>query len=289
MGPMRRATITLAVWAGLLAAASGAAAAPSDGRLAAVETWGLAIGNKTLKGELVERYAGYDLLVVDGQEAKRRQVTDLRSSGKVVLGYLSVGTIEAYRPWYRLLKPYRLEAWKDWKDEFFADVSRRSYRRKMLDRIAPKLLAKGFDGLFLDNVDMIERHRRETKGMHKLVRGLSGLVRADGRLLFGQNGYDVLDPFLPYLDGWNREDVTGTYDFDSDRYRVNRKRRIAATQRELRAVGEAGLLVTATDYTRKPRGEIAEQAIASACAAGALPYVSDIELRRTPGNPPRCP
>lgn len=286
---MRRATIIVAIWVGLLAAASAAAAAPSDGRLAAVESWGFAIGNKTLKGDLLQRYGGYDLLVVDGQEAKRSQIAELQSAGKVVLGYLSVGTIEAYRPWYKLLKPYRLESWKDWKDEFFAAVSRRGYRRKMLDRVAPKLLVKGFDGLFLDNVDMIEGHRREAKGMRKLVKGLSGLVRADAGLLFAQNGYQTLDRFLAYLDGWNREDVTGSFDFGRDRYRVNRRRRIASTQRELRAVADAGLLVTATDYTRKPRGRIAERAIANACAAGALPYVSDIELRRTPTNPPRCP
>ncbi len=284
-----RATISTAALAILLALAPpSAAAAPDAAELGAVETWGFAIGNGTLRGDLSRRYADYDLLVVDGQEARRRDVGELRAGGRVVLGYLSVGTIERYRPWYRRLKPYRLEAWKDWKGEFFARVRRRGYRREIVARIAPRLLAKGFDGLFLDNVDMIESHRRQARGMRELVARLSALVGAEGELLFAQNGYRIIDPLIPYLDGWNREDVTGSYDFDRGRYRVNGARRTRAAMRELRRVAGHGLLVTATDYTRRARGKAARRAIANACAAGALPYVSDIELRRTPADPPRC-
>lgn len=285
-----RGTISIGV-AALLLAAGSSTAAPANpaAELGAVETWGFAIGTGTLRGDLARRYDGYDLLVVDGQEAKRRDVAKLRSGGTVVLGYLSVGTIETYRPWYRLLKPYRLEAWKDWKGEFFARARSPGFRRKMIGRIAPQILAKGFDGLFLDNVDMIENHRRQARGMRKLVRRLSGLVRADGGLLFAQNGFEIIDPLIPYLDGWNREDVTGSYDFERDRYRVNGPRRRRAAIRELRSVGGRGLLVTATDYTRRRQGRTVRRAIANACAAGALPYVSDIGLRRTPADPARCP
>jgi polysaccharide biosynthesis protein PelA len=281
-----RGTIAIGVTA-LLLSGGFSTAAPSAG-LGGVETWGFAIGTGTLGGDLTRRYSGYDLLVVDGQEAKRRDVAELRSAGTVALGYLSVGTIETYRPWYRLLKPYRLGAWKDWKGEFFARVRSAGFRREVSGRIAPQMLAKGFDGLFLDNVDMIESHRRQARGMRKLVRRLSGLVRAEAGLLFAQNGFEIIGPLIPYLDGWNREDVTGSYDFDRDRYRVNGPRRTRAAIHELRSVGGRGLLVTATDYTRRRRGGTVNRAIANACAAGALPYVSDIGLRRTPADPARC-
>jgi hypothetical protein len=135
---------------------------------------------------------------------------------------------------------------------------------------------------------MIESHRRQASGMRKLVRRLSGLVHAEGKLLFAQNGYEIIQPLIPILDGWNREHVTGSYDFDRGRYRVNSPRRIRSAQRELRAVAAEGLLVTAADYTRRRRGLTLRGAIANACAAGALPYVSDIGLRRTPADPARC-
>ncbi len=295
---MRRLISTALSFAALaLAGGSSAAAAdPSpaaerssaDPRLSAVESWGFAIGTGSLRGDPARRFAGYDLVVVDGQEVRPHQVRALREGGAIVLGYLSVGTIEIYRPWYRRLKPYRLEAWKDWDGEFFAAVRKRGFRRQIAGRIAPGLLAKGLDGLFLDNVDMIEGHRRQTRGMRKLVGRLGRLVDAGEGLLFAQNGFNVIGPSLRHLDGWNREDVSTSYDFDRNRYRVRGRRGIGRVQAELGEIAAAGLLVTATDYTSRAAGEIAERAIANACAAGALPYVSNIELRRVPRPPLRC-
>lgn len=273
----------------LLAGAPCASATPADPRLQSVETFALAIGNRTLNGDLATRYDGFDLVVFDGQEAKPHQIATLQAQGTLVLGYLSVGTIEKWRPWYAQLKPYRLEAWKAWKDEFYADVSKRGFRRQMVKRIAPGLLDKGFDGLFLDNTDMIENHRSETTGMRKLIKQLSGLVDSRGGLLFAQNGADVVGPSLPYFDGWNREDVSFTYDFDHKRYAPVRPADHQAALDELTAIGAQGLLVTATDYVAEGDGDAEQEAIANACAVGALPYVSDIGLRRVPANPFSCP
>ena len=61
-----------------------------------------------------------------------------------------------------------------------------------------------------------------------------------------------------------------------------------AAQAALTRISAAGLLVTATDYTA---GDSAAQAesVANACAAGAIPFVGDIALRRLPAQPLRCP
>ncbi len=45
---------------------------------------------------------------------------------------------------------------------------------------------------------------------------------------------------------------------------------------------DRGLLVTATDYVRRGDSRAARAAIAAACGAGALPYVSDIDLKQVP-------
>ena len=162
-------------------------------------------------------YAGYDLVVLDGQEASARQVRALRAAGKVVLAYLDVGTIERGRPWFAAARPYRLNYWPDW-GEWYANVSAPGFRRLMANRVAPSMLRKGFSGLFLDNTDMIETHARQTRGMRVLVRSLAHLVHSGHRFLFAQNGEDSIGPLLPYYDGWNREDVSATYDFSRHRY-----------------------------------------------------------------------
>jgi uncharacterized protein (TIGR01370 family) len=289
----RRAAIALSV----LAASAGVLAlirpAPSAGGEQPL-SWAFAIGNGNLKGSpdaVADRLGDFDLVVVDGQEAKPAQLDELRSRGVTVLGYLSVGTIEKWRPWFRKLKRFRLNAWQDWRDEWFADVSKGGLRRFWTRHIAPKTLKKGFNGIFLDNVDMVDtrNHRHQRKGMRRLVRKLSALSREQGTLLFAQNGHGIIERLglVSLLDGWNREDATWTFDFDHRRYVRQREREIATAQNELRDFADRGLIVTATDYTKASDEDAAAEAIANACEAGALPYVSNIGLtaKRVPDPP----
>ncbi|MEA2391053.1 MAG: polysaccharide biosynthesis protein PelA [Solirubrobacteraceae bacterium] len=265
-----------------------AAAARRDARLRHVHSWAFAIGDGDLRGGVVRRFAPFDLVVVDGEEASSRQVAALRRRHKIVLAYLDVGTIEAGRSWYSRAKPYRLDLWGDW-GEWYAAVDRVGYRRLLVRDVAPKILRKGFDGLFLDNTDMIETHARQRAGMVPLVGDLSRVVRRRHRLLFSQNGERSIGPTLRFYDGWNREDVTSTYDFGRRRYvRVSGSDRRAA-QRALRSVRRRRLLVLSTDYVFEGDAAGARSAVGSSCAAGALPYVSDIGLRRVPRRAFRCP
>ncbi|MGH2952612.1 MAG: endo alpha-1,4 polygalactosaminidase [Solirubrobacterales bacterium] len=290
---------TLVAVAAIAAGTIAFAAAPEGGGAGEQpRSFAFAIGNGMLAGgapEVAERLGEFDLVVVDGELARVEEVEALRGRGAIVLAYLSVGTIEEWRSWYGRLKRFRLRAWQDWKDEWFADVSLGKLRHALARRIAPEILAKGFDGLFLDNVDMIEtrNHRAQRPGMRKLVRALAELVHADERLLFAQNGAWGLRRLglVDALDGWNREDVTWTFDFDRRRYVRNPERRTRAALAELRRMAELGKLVTATDYTRARDLAARDEAVANACSAGALPYVSDIGLtaRRLPRPPLACP
>ncbi len=294
-----RAATATAVSACVLALAAGQATAGGldDPRLADAGSWAFAIGGGQLAGDreaVGDRLGPFDLVVVDGELARSSEVAELHERGATVLGYMSVGTIERWRGWYKRVKRFRLEPWKAWKDEWFADVSKHRLRRIIARRIAPRLMDKGFDGLFLDAVDMIEvrRHRPQRAGMRKLVRALAGLTHGQGDLLFAQNGFWGMRKFgiRGFLDGWNREDVTTRYDFTRRRYaRAPRKHRRVAL-REIARMREAGLFTTAADYTKRPRGELYRDSIANACSVGALPYVSDLQLRarRLPDPPLTC-
>lgn len=254
-------------------------------RLDGVESWAFAIGTGQLRRRSLQRLRNFDLVIVDGEEASARKIGRLQRSDTIVLAYLSVGTIEKGRDWFEQAKPYRLELWGDW-GEWYADVSNTEFRALLVDEVAAAMLDKGFDGLFLDNVDMIDGHEAQAEGMALLVAELRALVGPD-RLLFAQNGEAVLGPMLEHLDGWNREDVSATYDFDSERYRrvgrAERRRNLKAIRR-MRA---AGLFVTTTDYTARGTSRRALKAARRACAKGALPYVADIFLKRQP-EPLRC-
>lgn len=283
---MRR--VTLAILAlGLAWSATAAEAQTPKQRLASARSFAFALGSGTLDGDVTERLAPFDLVVVDGQEVTRAQVRALRARGKLVLAYVSVGTIEPGRPWYRRARRFRLDAYEEF-DEYYADTSRAGYRRLLARRVTPPMLAKGFDGLFLDNVDMIEDHPRQARGMRMLVRDLARVTHGRRRLLFAQNGDRVIGPSVRYLDGWNREDVTSTYDFRRRRYVAVSARDTRAAQATLRRLARRGLTVTAADYTGAGDRAMEAAAVRNACLAGALPFVSNIGLTRIPPQPFVC-
>jgi polysaccharide biosynthesis protein PelA len=292
---------SLVAWFASVLLMAGCSSATARG--GEIHKWAFAIGNHTLDGKAAtvgSRYAPFDLVVVDGEEASKGEIAAIRSNGTIVLGYLSVGTIEKWRSWYPKLKPYRLAAWKDWKDEWYADTAKRGFRREVSDHIAPGLLAKGFDGLMLDNTDMVETHNHlaQRRGMWKLIAGLRTAPQMSGKLLYTQNGYPGMVDGYPaqnvpaldrYFDGWNREDVSWTYDFDHNRYKPLGPAAVAEAQNELSDLGQR-MPVFSTDYTADGDEQATMDALNKACAAGATPYVSDIglTLHRVPSPPYSC-
>jgi polysaccharide biosynthesis protein PelA len=261
---------------------------PADPRLAGVQDFAFGLGLDANDPAVLAQLERYDLVVVDGEQTRPSSVARLRATGAVVLGYLSVGTIEPFRSWYPKLKPYRLRDRFKQFGEIYADVDAPGFRRAISRRIAPHLLRTGFDGFFLDNTDMVETHKRERPGMRRLVRSLSRLVHGGGGLLFAQNGDASIGNLLRFYDGWNREDVSWTYSFKRRRYVHQPAEEIAGAQSAMRHIGARGLLVTATDYTSPGDGVALQESVANACAAGALPFVSDIGLTRLPESPLSC-
>jgi endo-alpha-1,4-polygalactosaminidase (GH114 family) len=298
---MRKAVLPGALVALALSVAPQAGAGGSDDPLlVGADSFAFGIGNGMIEGnagDVADRLGDYDVVVVDGEEASEAKVAALKAEGSTVLAYLSVGTIEKWRGWYDEVKQYRLAAWQDWKDEWFADVSKAGLRDVLADEIAPQILDKGFDGLFLDNVDMIEpnKHKKQRDGMRELVARLGDLVHADDGLLFAQNGYwgfkkfGILDD--GHLDGWNREDVTWTYDFDRKKYVRNSDRDRDEALDDLSKMHDLGLFTTATNYTKRSTGSAVDESIEDACGVNALPFVGDIGLtaKRLPDSPYVCP
>jgi len=290
---VRRLSVVVLAMTVLLAGAASTGAGV-DGR---PKSFALAIGNGNLKGgpaEVAERLGDYDLVVIDGEQATPEDIAAMRAAQTHVFAYLSVGTIERWRSWYPRLKPFRLGANRDWEGEWYADVSNPELRRELVEQIAPQILGKGFEGLFFDNVDMVElsRHRSQRQGMAALLRDLAAYVHGQARIVSAQNGARALREMgvAGLVDIWNREDVSWTYDFERRRYVPTSRHERRAALDQLRRFAELGKVVTATDYTRAGDESAVRESVRRACSVGAVPYVADLGLtaRRLPDPPLTC-
>jgi uncharacterized protein (TIGR01370 family) len=95
----------------------------------------------------------FDLLVFDSDS--HPAIAPLKERGKTVVGYLSIGEVNATRSYYTEARAQNLVLAenKNWKNSFFVDVRNPQWSRRVLEDLIPKILFRGFDGVFLDTVD----------------------------------------------------------------------------------------------------------------------------------------
>jgi uncharacterized protein (TIGR01370 family) len=251
-------------------------------RLAAlrrVERWAPLIGAYD-----VPALDGFELVVVDGlrdadgDTAARARLAAARATGALVLAYLSVGTVEDWRPYAREVPlEWTFGPMPGWPGERLVDARAEGWRRIMA-REAAGLEELGFDGLFLDNLDVAEDRPETQDAIVALVEEVRAAAGAS--LLIAQNGLATIDR-LP-VDGVSREDTWSRW--EDGRYRASAPGETAAIVAALRRQRARGLVVLTLDYT-EPGDPEAGAIVRRSRAAGFVPAVSVLALDRAPHAP----
>lgn len=102
------------------------------------------------------------------------QLRRLKAGGRNrVISYLNVGSCEAYRSYYKKDPPGQRSClgsgaltsrYDGYPDERWADLSNLAYRRLIVEHVAARLHARGVDGFFLDNLEVVEHGDKERNG-----------------------------------------------------------------------------------------------------------------------------
>lgn len=246
-----------------------------------VSSWVCYYGSGRLKA--LERY---DLVVVDGgrnldntTDYEASDIAYLKSRGSIVLTYLSVGAAERWRWYWPLVE----DSWKimpveHWPGEWYIDCREPGWQQLIVYEVVPELLEKGFDGLYLDNLDVAETFKGTAEGVIQLVR----MIREThpDTILIGQNGLYVMEGICMYLDGVSKEDVSSTYDWRTHRYMrvpVEESNRILE---ELDYWRGKGLTIFTLDYAVYRRLGLAKYDFTRSRAHGFNPYAANIGLDR---------
>jgi cysteinyl-tRNA synthetase, unknown class len=219
-------------------------------------------------------YSGEDGPFSPAQVERMKQKPD--GSRRLVLSYMSIGEAETYR-WYW---SQRSSSWlgpenKKWRGNYgvkFWDPAWQEIIFAYTDRI----LAAGFDGVYLDKVDEFEEmgHRDD---MVEFVSRIATRAKSQrpGFLVVSQNGDDLLPnvKFRAAIDGFAREDLF--YGEDSDGKR-NSASSIRESVKRLKMFSAEGKPVFVVEYPRNDsqahtaRREIAEQGFIGLMARRAL-------------------
>lgn len=174
---------------------------------------------------VVDKIENTNLLIIDGEYFTQKDLEKLRSRNvKEIYTYFNIGSIETFRDYYNEYSKYALGDYENWPEEKWMDVSKKKWKT-FLKRRAQQLKEKGFDGFFIDNVDVYDMYRRDDI-YEGIVEVLQYLRDADMKIII--NGGDVFvkrylksAPKDQLFDGVNQEDVYTTYDFETKKCRIN--------------------------------------------------------------------
>jgi polysaccharide biosynthesis protein PelA len=165
--------------------------------------------------QIIEQFGNYDMVIIEPHATTKEQITEIKDSGTITLGYISIMELETWNKefvqkvlesdyYYTNNKKIYIEEW----DTHIMDISNSHYRQIILEEIAEEILAKGFDGIFLDTAgDIDDYFDKQPEELQKLRNGyvtlLKDIEKLNNKLLLVQNwGFDTYKhSTYPYIDG----------------------------------------------------------------------------------------
>jgi cysteinyl-tRNA synthetase, unknown class len=197
-------------------------------------------------------------------------------SRRIVLAYMSIGEAESYR-WYW---PQRSREWlgrenKRWRGNYAVRFWHPQWQAIIFD-YADRIVDAGFDGVYLDRVDVFEELGHAEQMVEFVERvAQRGKAQREGFLVISQNGDALIanERFRRAIDGFAREDLF--YGETTDGVR-NDAESIAESIARLRLLAAEGKPVFVVEYPKDEAQaqtasrEIAEQNFIGLLAQRAL-------------------
>lgn len=236
-------------------------------------------------------FAPYDLVVLDGD--RHPPLGPLIERGKQVLGYLALCEVAEHRSYFEDVKAEGLLLGEHptWRGSHYVDVRDPRWTRRVIEDLVPRLLRRGFTGLFLDTLDdaaMLEARPGGRGTRQAAVRLVRTIRRQYPSVMIMMNrGYDLLADVERHVDAVLAESLFGTYDFDRRRYhRVG----AADTSHQLALLQAArarhpALRLFSLDYWDPDDEDGVAALYREARAAGFASYVATIDLDRIVHEP----
>ncbi|WP_309570076.1 MJ1477/TM1410 family putative glycoside hydrolase [Deinococcus sp.] len=277
----------------------GAEAGTRSERLAQARTWGYQLTGYASDGLDAVHQSGFDVMVIDAGDddgipwtPEALHVAATRPSGgtaRLMIGYLSIGAAENYRPYWQSGWNARPPAWllredPAWPGSFNVSYWNAEWQAIMLAQL-DHVIDSGFDGVYLDLVDAYEINPQQPTARADMVQWVCTLAaharaRDPHFLIIPQNASALIrDPgYAPCVDALGNEE-TYVYAMNTPT-EAARQRTLLSDYAVWKAQGKP---VFAIDYADTE--PLVSQTYARARADGLVPYVTlrDVDVL-TPGR-----
>ena len=170
---------------------------------------------------IIKSLKRFDIVVLDPYNVPSKDyVKKVKASGSIILAKLNIGTAEDWKYYWQGFDKNALIRHDDTQEGvYFVNVNNQSWHDAIINYEIPYILKQadsdvtgyyGYDGIVLENVDVIEQFPSMRIGMYRLIKEIS--LRYPGLLIVQNNGFDILQMTYPYIDGLKYESLC--YDFN---------------------------------------------------------------------------
>ena len=166
---------------------------------------------KVNASKLGEVKKGSSILVVEPEDYSQKELRTMQKKGYTVLGYLSIGTLSTERSWYKKYKKYRRDRLDNWPREYYMDMRKSAWQKFLVSR-AKQLRKTGYDGYWLDNLDVYEAYRSNAEfkacsAVLKSIKRVGGYVMVNGGSGFWEAALDRKVKLSSLVNGVTQEEV----------------------------------------------------------------------------------
>lgn len=241
----------------------------------------------------VHAFDPYSFLILDSRY--HPPLAPLRKQGKRLIGYISLGEAsEDYAYFGDLLaEGLLLKASATWKGNRYIDIRDRRWHARLCEKIVPAVLAKGFDGLFLDTLDSpLHMEQVEPAAFAGMAASAAQLIqelrRRYPRITIVLNrAYSLLDKVDSHIDVALGESVYSTFDFERKEYRLVAPETYRLQVRWLQEAARrrSGLRVFTLDYWNPADPAGIAKIYREERANGFAPYVTSVDLTNVVNEP----
>ena len=157
-------------------------------------------------GKNLNRLKNYEIVVIDAQNFKKKEIQAFRAKGHKVYSYINIGSLENFRSYYKQYKSLKLGKYEHWDEEFWINVADKKWQNFIVKKLMPSLLDKGIDGFFVDNCDVYYHYKKKA-----IMNGLTVMMKsmvATGKKVLINGGDCYLDAYCKSGGKWS-DIITG--------------------------------------------------------------------------------
>lgn len=195
-----------------------------------------------------DRIQGYKYVVLESEQFNSFDINLIKENNDLVLGYISLGEVSSSRYYFDQIREKTTGKNPIW-DSYYLDLEDSTTQEAILG-LVEKISKKGFNGLFLDTVDVFGPWGPQASQVGAYIKFIALIKEKYPELHLMQNsGLAIVPRAKDFISSIAIESIATNYNFDKGAYQMRKASEFREKVEELKTVNtQYGLPILLIEY-----------------------------------------